>query len=37
MAPGTVHVRDSKDIRLPHLALTPSAWAAFVEQMSGEA
>lgn len=29
-APGTVHIRDSKDIRLPHLALTSSAWADFV-------
>ncbi|MFF6781912.1 DUF397 domain-containing protein [Streptomyces sp. NPDC012510] len=28
--PGTVHIRDSKDIRLPQLALTPSAWADFV-------
>ncbi|MER8002026.1 DUF397 domain-containing protein [Streptomyces sp. NPDC095613] len=29
-APGTVHVRDSKNIEGPHLALTPSAWADFV-------
>lgn len=29
-APGTVHIRDSKDIRLPQLALTPTAWADFV-------
>ncbi|MFJ3584817.1 DUF397 domain-containing protein [Streptomyces sp. NPDC090127] len=28
--PGTVHVRDSKDIDLPHLDLAPSAWAVFV-------
>ncbi|WNZ09256.1 DUF397 domain-containing protein [Streptomyces sp. 11x1] len=27
---GTVHVRDSKDVRLPRLALTPTAWADFV-------
>ncbi|WP_413758126.1 DUF397 domain-containing protein [Streptomyces sp. MMBL 11-3] len=29
-SPGTVHVRDSKDIRGPRLALTPTAWADFV-------
>ncbi|WP_338896549.1 DUF397 domain-containing protein [Streptomyces sp. TG1A-60] len=29
-SPGTVHIRDSKDIRLPRLALTPPAWADFV-------
>ncbi|MDX2525550.1 DUF397 domain-containing protein [Streptomyces europaeiscabiei] len=28
--PGTVHVRDSKDIRLPRLTLTSTAWADFV-------
>ncbi|MGW4239813.1 DUF397 domain-containing protein [Streptomyces sp. NPDC004749] len=28
--PGTVHVRDSKNIEGPRLALTPSAWADFV-------
>ncbi|MER7954768.1 DUF397 domain-containing protein [Streptomyces sp. NPDC096030] len=28
--PGAVHVRDSKDVDLPHLDLTPSAWTAFV-------
>ncbi|MFM9588855.1 DUF397 domain-containing protein [Streptomyces scabiei] len=31
VTPGTVHVRDSKDTRLPRLALTPSAWTDFVE------
>ncbi|MFM9554865.1 DUF397 domain-containing protein [Streptomyces caniscabiei] len=36
-APATVHVRDSKDIRLPGLALSSSAWVAFVGQMWGEA
>ncbi|MFM9582676.1 DUF397 domain-containing protein [Streptomyces caniscabiei] len=36
-APATVHVRDSKDIRLPGLALSSSAWVVFVEQMWGEA
>ncbi|MGW1668968.1 DUF397 domain-containing protein [Streptomyces sp. NPDC002324] len=30
VAPGTVHVRDSKDTRLPGLALTSTAWADFV-------
>ncbi|TPQ21696.1 DUF397 domain-containing protein [Streptomyces sporangiiformans] len=29
-APGTVHVRDSKNIGGPQLALTPEAWADFV-------
>ncbi|TLS46770.1 DUF397 domain-containing protein [Streptomyces montanus] len=29
-APGTVHVRDSKNIGGPELALTPEAWADFV-------
>ncbi|WP_314174646.1 DUF397 domain-containing protein [Streptomyces winkii] len=28
--PGTVHVRDSKDKEGPQLALSPSAWTAFV-------
>ncbi|MFI5866640.1 DUF397 domain-containing protein [Streptomyces sp. NPDC051546] len=28
--PGTIHVRDSKDIHQPHLTLTPHAWAEFV-------
>ncbi|WP_326578752.1 DUF397 domain-containing protein [Streptomyces sp. NBC_00487] len=34
-APGTVHIRDSKDIRLPQLALTPTAWADFVSYAAG--
>ncbi|MDX3587056.1 DUF397 domain-containing protein [Streptomyces europaeiscabiei] len=29
-APGTVHIRDSKDTRLPQLTLTSTAWADFV-------
>ncbi|WP_327415700.1 DUF397 domain-containing protein [Streptomyces sp. NBC_01233] len=29
-SPATVHVRDSKDTGLPHLAFTPDAWAGFV-------
>ncbi|MET7858133.1 DUF397 domain-containing protein [Streptomyces sp. NPDC005318] len=28
--PSTIHVRDSKDITRPGLALAPKAWAAFV-------
>lgn len=29
--PHTVHVRDSKDISVPALTLSPDAWAAFVQ------
>ena len=28
--PATVHVRDSKDTTLPHLAFAAGAWAEFV-------
>ncbi|MER5210055.1 DUF397 domain-containing protein [Streptomyces sp. NPDC002838] len=28
--PGTVHVRDSKNLDGPRLALAPEAWASFV-------
>ncbi|MFE0422013.1 DUF397 domain-containing protein [Streptomyces sp. NPDC058953] len=28
--PGTVHVRDSKDISRPALTVRPTAWTAFV-------
>ncbi|MEU9982366.1 DUF397 domain-containing protein [Streptomyces sp. NPDC050856] len=28
--PHTVHVRDSKDITIPALAVSPTAWAEFV-------
>ncbi|MFF5727640.1 DUF397 domain-containing protein [[Kitasatospora] papulosa] len=28
--PSTVHVRDSKDVTRPPLALAPKAWTAFV-------
>lgn len=34
-APGTVHVRDSKDIGGPQLALAMDAWAEFVAYASG--
>jgi hypothetical protein len=30
IAPRTVHVRDSKSLDGPQLALTPAAWAGFV-------
>ncbi|WP_405880318.1 DUF397 domain-containing protein [Streptomyces sp. NBC_01136] len=32
--PGAIHVRDSKNISGPQLALTPEAWAAFVPYAS---
>ncbi|MFB7605907.1 DUF397 domain-containing protein [Streptomyces gardneri] len=32
--PATVHVRDSKNISGPQLALTPAAWAGFVTYAS---
>ncbi|MGW5017613.1 DUF397 domain-containing protein [Streptomyces cacaoi] len=28
--PGTVHVRDSKDVSVPHLAFAAEAWSSFV-------
>ena len=28
--PHTVHVRDSKDLAVPALALSPAAWTSFV-------
>jgi hypothetical protein len=30
VTPGTVHVRDSKNVEGPRLAITPGAWADFV-------
>ncbi|TKA11959.1 DUF397 domain-containing protein [Actinacidiphila oryziradicis] len=30
ICPGVVHVRDSKDKQGPQLALSPTAWTAFV-------
>ncbi|MFF7239103.1 DUF397 domain-containing protein [Streptomyces collinus] len=27
---GSVHVRDSKDVRRPHLSVAAQGWAAFV-------
>ncbi|MFH9294023.1 DUF397 domain-containing protein [Streptomyces sp. NPDC017520] len=29
--PHTVHVRDSKDLTVPALAISPASWAPFVE------
>ncbi|MFD5984945.1 DUF397 domain-containing protein [Streptomyces cyaneofuscatus] len=29
-APGAVHVRDSKNVQGPRLAVAPSAWTGFV-------
>ncbi|BFO13733.1 DUF397 domain-containing protein [Streptomyces sp. KM77-8] len=34
--PDVVHVRDSKNIRGPQLALTHHAWADFVAHASGD-
>jgi hypothetical protein len=30
VTPGTVHVRDSKNVEGPRLAIAPGAWADFV-------
>ncbi|WP_326741758.1 MULTISPECIES: DUF397 domain-containing protein [unclassified Streptomyces] len=32
--PGTVHVRDSKNVPGPRIAVTPTAWADFVNYAS---
>ncbi|WP_329411856.1 DUF397 domain-containing protein [Streptomyces sp. NBC_00704] len=34
LTPGTVHVRDSKNVEGPRLALTAGAWADFVAHAS---
>ncbi|NEC30700.1 DUF397 domain-containing protein [Streptomyces sp. SID8111] len=34
LTPGTVHVRDSKDIAGPRLAFASDAWTAFVPYAS---
>ena len=36
-APRGVHVRDSKDAMSPELALSPTAWTAFVSYAAGRA
>ncbi|MFD3971414.1 DUF397 domain-containing protein [Streptomyces cyaneofuscatus] len=33
---GAVHVRDSKNVHGPRLALPPAAWAAFVPYVGGD-
>ncbi|MFG2673115.1 DUF397 domain-containing protein [Streptomyces sp. NPDC048445] len=35
VAPDAVHVRDSKDIQGPRLAVAPTAWAGFVPYAAG--
>ncbi|MFD6923552.1 DUF397 domain-containing protein [Streptomyces sp. NPDC059944] len=35
LAPDAVHVRDSKNVGGPQLALTPDVWADFVTYASG--
>ncbi|MFD4635178.1 DUF397 domain-containing protein [Streptomyces sp. NPDC058284] len=32
--PHTIHIRDSKTPRAPHLTLTPSTWSAFITHAS---
>ncbi|MCX4674946.1 DUF397 domain-containing protein [Streptomyces sp. NBC_01433] len=34
-ASGAVHVRDSKDVQGPRLAVAPAAWAGFVSYVAG--
>ncbi|GLV80971.1 hypothetical protein Slala03_06600 [Streptomyces lavendulae subsp. lavendulae] len=34
-SPGTVHIRDSKQLGGPVLSLGPAAWAGFVELAAG--
>ncbi|MFD9426987.1 MULTISPECIES: DUF397 domain-containing protein [unclassified Streptomyces] len=34
-APDTVHVRDSKDVHGPRLAVAPAAWVSFVPYAAG--
>ncbi|MFF3317442.1 DUF397 domain-containing protein [Streptomyces sp. NPDC003035] len=35
--PHTVHVRDSKDVSIPSLSLTPAAWSAFLQEVGRRA
>ncbi|MFF4873412.1 DUF397 domain-containing protein [Streptomyces sp. SID5770] len=32
--PSTVHIRDSKNVTGPQLALSPAAWTAFLTRLS---
>ncbi|MEU1569921.1 DUF397 domain-containing protein [Streptomyces collinus] len=34
LTPGTVHVRDSKNVEGPRLAVTPGAWADFLPYLA---
>ncbi|MEV7065138.1 DUF397 domain-containing protein [Streptomyces collinus] len=34
VSPGTVHVRDSKNVEGPRLAITPGAWADFLPYLA---
>ncbi|MDT0397381.1 MULTISPECIES: DUF397 domain-containing protein [Streptomyces] len=34
LTPGTVHVRDSKDVTGPRITFTPDTWASFVPYAS---
>ncbi|MER6134865.1 DUF397 domain-containing protein [Streptomyces sp. NPDC001815] len=34
-SPTAIHIRDSKNTRGPQLALSPAAWADFVDGVSG--
>ncbi|MFE0102159.1 DUF397 domain-containing protein [Streptomyces sp. NPDC059009] len=34
VAPGTIHIRDSKDTTRPHLAIDPNSWLDFVRYAS---
>ncbi|AOR32265.1 DUF397 domain-containing protein [Streptomyces fodineus] len=34
IAPGTIHIRDSKNVEGPRLMLTPGAWTQFVSYAS---
>ncbi|MFE2017334.1 DUF397 domain-containing protein [Streptomyces sp. NPDC059499] len=34
-SPHAVHVRDSKDLTVPPLALSPAAWSAFLVRVTG--
>lgn len=29
--PQTVHIRDSKDLTIPSLRISPAAWSAFIQ------
>jgi hypothetical protein len=33
--PGTIHVRDSKDVQGPQLTFAPGAWADFLSRTAG--